>query len=410
MASVCFYQMVAEVDVSRANIVMIIPNLGMGGAQRSFIKLANWLAEQYSVTIVAFDNSLENIYPVQADILYLGEVSPSTVMGKLINFWKRIKRLKQIKKELRPRASISFLEGADYLNILSNIGEKKIISIRGSKKFDPHIKGTAGSIRRRVLIPVLYRRADKIITASLGLEKEISEEYPFLRKKLLTIPNGYQLSVPVQRKHSTSYFILGWAGRFGDEKGLMEFVEIFKGCHDQDNSFRLLLMGKGPLKKNIEAYFLNNGKRVAICSKADENSFASFDVIICDPGNEYEQTLSLCKLFLLTSPSEGFPNVLIEAMKLEIPVMSTDCKWGPREILAPGVDYSKRLDYPYFGQFGILLPVLGENSSAQQLWVYMLTNMKNENSRLYQYQQASRIGVQVYDQSFIKNKWIELIR
>ena len=60
-------------DVRKSSVMMIIPNLGMGGAQRAFIKLANWLSESYSVIIVVFDRTYENVYPLNADIKYLGE-------------------------------------------------------------------------------------------------------------------------------------------------------------------------------------------------------------------------------------------------------------------------------------------------------------------------------------------------
>ena len=45
-------------DVLKRKVMLIIPNLGMGGAQRSFIKLANWLVEKYQVVVVVFDDAM----------------------------------------------------------------------------------------------------------------------------------------------------------------------------------------------------------------------------------------------------------------------------------------------------------------------------------------------------------------
>jgi glycosyltransferase involved in cell wall biosynthesis len=93
---------------------------------------------------------------------------------------------------------------------------------------------------------------------------------------------------------------------------------------------RLVLFGEGPLETELRAF-------------ADELGISRhvlFPGYVNDPAACYAGT----DLFVLSSTSEGFGNVLIEAMAASVPVVSTDAPHGPREILADG-------------RFGPLVPV-----------------------------------------------------
>jgi len=90
----------------------------------------------------------------------------------------------------------------------------------------------------------------------------------------------------------------------------------------QQRKARLLIIGEGNERAGLEqlACDLNLGQDVAF------------------PGylhNPYPQ-LSRAAVFVLSSAYEGLPNALLEALALRIPVVSTDCESGPREILAGG--------------------------------------------------------------------------
>ncbi|HMR81685.1 MAG TPA: hypothetical protein PKE30_01035, partial [Niabella sp.] len=121
---------------------MLIPNLGFGGAERSFSKLSFLLAARHNVYVAVFNNESYTAerYTHGGTFIDLEVRTGISPWKKISAFRSRIKKVKAIKKEKRIDTTISFLEGADYINILADAGDKKILSIRGSKEHDPNIK------------------------------------------------------------------------------------------------------------------------------------------------------------------------------------------------------------------------------------------------------------------------------
>ena len=80
--------------------------------------------------------------------------------------------------------------------------------------------------------------------------------------------------------------------------------------------------------------------------------------------------LGASSAFVLSSETEGFPNALVEALALGVPVLSSDCVSGPREILAPGTDWRRSLargDGVEEAEFGLLAPVGDPEALAEGL-------------------------------------------
>jgi N-acetylgalactosamine-N,N'-diacetylbacillosaminyl-diphospho-undecaprenol 4-alpha-N-acetylgalactosaminyltransferase len=128
---------------------------------------------------------------------------------------------------------------------------------------------------------------------------------------------------------------------------------------------KLLVVGSGSLEDTIK-------QKVRDLGIAEKVVFLGFD------NNPYKY-LQRSDCFVLSSYVEGFPNVLLEALACGKAIVSTDCKSGPREILAPGSDLSHEAITSYeITEHGILAPVHDvANLAAAMIRMYEDDDLRN---------------------------------
>lgn len=322
--------------------------------------------------------------------------SPKVLKGW--NWLNRYRKLRRFKKDNKVDVSISFLEGADYLNVLSRTKrEKVILSIRGSKLEDREISGLSGTIRKNLLIPKLYKRADLIVTVSHGIKDEmIGMGIP--PEKVIVIPNGYDFRLidSLASKELPSIFsflksrtILLNVGRLHPQKNQIGLLKVFRRILDSMPKLQLVLVGDGPYRVKIKAACNLLGLTIWENEKDSEES----QVILAGYQENVFPFYRISKLFVLSSEWEGFPNALAEAMICKTPVIASDCETGPREILNEN------------GSHGVLLDPLGFDPDDAKITLWKSSILEMIDNATSAPTKGARERMQEFEIEKIKSMW-----
>lgn len=384
-------------------ILMIIPELTIGGAQRSFSQLAIDLSQHHDVELVVFNRTTPEIDCQNLLIHSLAVNAGRTLFDKGFYFIKRIYLLKKLKQNRKPDVSLSFLEGADYINILSSIGEKIIISIRGTKEFDREISGVLGWVRKKLLMPVLYSRPNRIVTVAKYLETEMVEFYKITPNRLKTIYNYYDfeklnrlLSEPLPQKYHAwlSGKIVISVGRLHPQKNHQFLISIFSQIASKHIDAKLVIIGDGRLREGLLRQARATGLKVY---SAWQDVFDD-DYRIYFMGEQLNPFpfLKRAGLFVLPSLYEGFPNVLIEAMFAGLPVVAADCNYGPREIL---ID-------EYGNKYGALLPIDSNATDLASVWITEIEGYLSDSRSTYH---PAEKRIYEFARDRILNLWMDVL-
>ncbi|WP_345075166.1 glycosyltransferase [Hymenobacter fastidiosus] len=406
----------------RKNILLLIPQLTYGGAERVFHDHGQELARQHRVIECVFDSSTEVAFPTRNTLVALDIPAGSGVGGKLLTFWRRIQRVRALKREHSIDVCISHLEGADYLNLLSKGHEKVLLCVHNSKRHDPNIRGALGWLRRRVLMPWLYRAADYIVPVSRELRQELLDTFGLQPEKVVTINNFFDVEgirrrslepLPIAAQALfTQYPVLITAGRLAHEKNQRALLDVLALLRTQGhNAPRLALLGDGPLRADL----------LRRCQELDLRRWqiwdeqpltTDFDVYFFGFQSNPFQYIARARVSLLSSATEGFPMALCEAMACGVPVASTDCPTGPREILAPLTPAAHYAATPEWAEFGLLLPLLGQGqevAGAAPQWSGALLELLASPDRIEHYRTQALVRVQNFGPEPIMQQWEALL-
>jgi glycosyltransferase involved in cell wall biosynthesis len=302
--------------------MLVTYSMMAGGAERVAATLANhWVSNGCQVTLVTVTSSASDFYDLDSRINRLGlDLSNAswTWSEFITNNLSIIRRLRATILEAKPQIILSFIDVVNLRVLLAAAGTGVPVVVEEHTNPSVYSIGKIPTLLRRLLYP----RAQAVVVLTQDVARWASGLVA--ERSIYVIPNpiGDQFLNRCRPLISRSGRTVVAVGRLVSEKGFDLLVRAFAACSPDHPDWGLNIVGEGPERGRLEklAEELGIGSRVTLRGA------------VKNP----ERILQQSDLFVLSSRYEGFPMALLEAMASGLPVISFDCRSGPREMIQNG--------------------------------------------------------------------------
>lgn len=316
-----------ESRLAEGRIAVFLPSLAGGGAERTILNLAAGFADrELDVDLVL----------ARAEGPYMGDI-PAAVRTVDLGAGRVVSSLAPLVAYLRRERPLVMLSALWHANLaamwarrIAGVQTKILVSAQNTLS-----QGVGNSpLARAKITPFLLRRfqswADGIVAVSGGVAADLTGPIGLKQERIHVIYNPIITSnflQAAQQENSHPWFAAGeppvilGVGRLTWEKDFPNFLRALRRVRDR-RRVRGLILGEGPDRAKLESLVRELGLE-------DDVQLPGF---VENPGSY----MARAGAFVLSSRSEGLPTVLVEALALGTPVVSTDCRSGPREVLRDG--------------------------------------------------------------------------
>ena len=324
--------------ITLKKVTILALHLGYGGIEKSIVALANLLADDYEVEIISsyqlFEKPAFDIDP-RVEVRYLiTRYKPNREAWK--SSIKHLRPISFVKESFNSVMTLA-LRRSTMIRAIENCHSDIIISTRdlfntwlgtyGRKscyKIGWEHNHYHGDMSYADKVTKSARNLDALVLVSDSLRKFYKKQLADTKCKCFYIPNMLD-SVPDQLSKLNEKRLIS-VGRLSREKGYEDLLDVFKLIHQEEPSWRLDIIGDGAQKNLLGDRIFNEGLKECVTLHGfQDKTFIN-------------NLLSQSSIYLMTSVTESFGIVLIEAMSYGLPCVAFDSAEGATELIQDGVN------------------------------------------------------------------------
>lgn len=306
--------------MTKKKIAFVVSSFSSGGAERVISNISNVLVEKFEIIIITSIKS-QPFYNLDERINVVActdEISQSlSIFQSLKLNFLLTRRIYQILKKEKVSLVIGFITSTNIIstNVAKILGIPCIISERNNPLVEDVQKFWV------ILRKFVYLLSDRIVLQTQGVKKIYEKKIQ--PDKLIILPNPIASELSQQRDDNVvKENLIITVGRLDKNKCHDDIIKAF-GSLEIEN-WKLLIIVEGSKKQELIALIdeLQLSHKIKIISKV----------------KRIDKYYNKSSIFVFASKTEGFPNALLEAMHFGLPCISTDCDFGPSDLIDDGIN------------------------------------------------------------------------
>jgi GalNAc-alpha-(1->4)-GalNAc-alpha-(1->3)-diNAcBac-PP-undecaprenol alpha-1,4-N-acetyl-D-galactosaminyltransferase len=297
---------------------LAIHSLQVGGMERVMSELSGYFCQKrdLEVHMVLYGRKPEIFYKVPDNLIIHKPDFKFNDRFRQVASIRRLMYLRKVVAGIKPDSILSFGEFWNSFVIIALLGLPYPVFI--SDRCSPEKKfGPLHSILRRILYPCARGVIAQTQTARQLYKTQFRHNNVCVIGNPIRQINGKGLNVDKEN-------IVLTVGRLINSKHHDKLIELFAGLSDPH--WKLVIVGEDALKQNTSEKL----KELVHRLNAEDR------IILAGKQTDIDSFYLRSKIFAFTSSSEGFPNVIGEAMSAGLPVIAFDCIAGPSELIKDG--------------------------------------------------------------------------
>lgn len=311
----------------KKRIAMIVPSLWNGGAEKVAADMSLYLSDAgYDVYFFLNQFDRKSSYHHKGrEVVVMQEALWSTgnLCRQIYQYEKWAWIYKKYKRQYKIDVSISFMVPENFINVLSDIGDRKILTFHSVTSQVANYYGQV--FVKPYILKMMCIKASNVVCVSKYVKRDLENLVGTKGKEIKVIYNSVdersfkeetEKSIAVKQCEDIILFV----GRLDDEKRPWIIVRVMQEVIQRHKKAKLLMLGRG------ENWYIL--KRLISKFKLEEY------VELLGFVNDVSQYMVCAKMIVFCSETEACPCAMLEAIAVGLPIVAVDCPGGIREIIS----------------------------------------------------------------------------